>query len=270
MKSLNSLLLLISIFAITSCGNTNSEKAIDNTTTSANRAYYQLKIYTFDSDNQVSTVDKYLEEAYLPGLKNLGINNIGVFKRKLNEADSIRKTYVLIPFTSIDQFLTLEDKLMIDEKYKEAGSDYLNVSYEHPPYYRIESILLKAFEDMPQLKTPSFNSARADRVYELRSYESPTEEYFKNKVEMFNEGGEINIFDKLEFNAVFYGEVISGAQMPNLMYMTTFSDQASRDTHWDAFGSSPEWNELVSISKYNNNVSHSDINFLYPTEYSDY
>ena len=270
MKTLKLLLLIISTFVITSCGNSNSDKKAENKSITANREYYQLKIYTFDSDYQVSSVDKYLKEAYLPGLKKLGIYNIGVFKLKINETDSIQKTYVLIPFSTIEQFLTLEDKLAKDKEYLEAGSDYINASYEHPSYNRIESILLRAFQYMPVLKAPTFNNSRSERVYELRSYESATEQYHKNKVEMFNEGGEINIFEQLGFNATFYGEVISGANMPNLMYMTTFSNQASRDEHWDAFGNAPEWNELKSISKYKNNVSHSDIHFLFPTEYSDY
>ena len=39
---------------------------------------------------------------------------------------------------------------------------------------------------------------------------------------MFNAGGEIDIFTKLNFNAVFYGDVIVGSHMPNLMYLTCF------------------------------------------------
>jgi hypothetical protein len=58
--------------------------------------------------------------------------------------------------------------------------------------------------------------------------------------------------------------------MPNLMYMTTFTDQESRDEHWKAFGEAPEWKELIGMPKYEHNVSHADIIFLYPTEYSDY
>ena len=48
-------------------------------------------------------------------------------------------------------------------------------------------------------------------------------------------------FEKLGFNAVFFGDVISGSDMPNLMYMTTFVDRESRDAHWTAFVDSPEW-----------------------------
>ncbi len=270
MKTLKFLLLMIFTFAMISCGYSNSDKTVENKSISANKEYYQLKIYTLDSDSQVAAVDKYLKGAYLPGLKKMGINNIGVFKGRIKETDSIQKTYVLIPFSTIEQFLTLEDKLTEDKEYLEAGNDYINASYEHPSYQRIESILLKAFQGMPELKVPTFNSSRSERVYELRSYESATEQYNINKVEMFNDGGEINLFDQLGFNAVFYGEVISGAKMPNLMYMTTFSDQASRDQHWKEFSNAPEWQEMKVIPKYLNTVSHSDINFLFPTDYSDY
>ncbi len=62
-----------------------------------------------------------------------------------------------------------------------------------------------------------------DRAYELRSYESPTEKLYWNKVEMFNKGDEIGLFKRLNFNAmVFYGEVVAGSRMPNLMHLTDF------------------------------------------------
>jgi NIPSNAP len=109
-----------------------------------------------------------------------------------------------------------------------------------------------------------------ERVYELRSYESATEKLFRNKVKMFNEGGEIAIFKKLNFNAIFYSEVIAGNKMPNLMYMTSFENMADRDAHWKNFGSDPDWKALSSLPEYRNNVSHIDIMFLRPAAYSDY
>ncbi len=261
---------MVIIFAMASCKKMNSDNTVEDKPLTQAREYYQLKVYTFDMDEQVKTTDKYLKEAYLPGLKKLKIKDIGVFKLRPNETDSIKNTFVLIPFSSLEQFLTLEEELGKDETYLAAGSDYINASHEHPPYQRIESTLLKAFADMPNMQASALDVPRSQRVYELRSYESATETYYKNKVDMFNAGGEIKLFNRLEFNAVFYAEVISGSKMPNLMYMTTFSDQTSRDAHWKAFIDSPEWKELKSMSKYENNVSHADITFLYPTEYSDY
>ena len=61
---------------------------------------------------------------------------------------------------------------------------------------------------------------------------------------MFNEGGEIGIFEKIGANAVFYAQVLLGSQKPRLMYMTTYSDMKSHDEHWAAFRNHPEWKTL--------------------------
>jgi hypothetical protein len=134
----------------------------------------------------------------------------------------------------------------------------------------METIILKAFALSPVMKLPELTSPKNERVYELRSYESAGEAIFRNKVRMFNEGGEMDIFTKLNFNAVFYGEVVAGSQMPNLMYMTTFENRADRDAHWAAFSSDPDWKRLSSLPEYKNNVSHADVTFLRPADYSDF
>lgn len=269
MKTSKLILLIVVIFTITNCKK-NTNKITENIPLEQAREFYQLKTYMFDTDEQVQTTDNYLKDAFLPALKKQGIKNIGVFKSRLNETDSLKKIVVLIPFSSLARFHALDGELAKDNSYLTAGSDYINASYEQPPYQRLESVLLKAFKDMPFMQASKLDGPRSDRIYELRSYESPTESYFKNKLDMFNAGGEIKLFDRLEFNAVFYGEVISGSKMPNLMYMTTFSNQESRDAHWKTFFESPEWQELKADARYKNNVSHIDINFLYPTNYSDY
>lgn len=249
--------ILIFILAMTNIINAQDES----------REFYELKIYSFELEEQEQSIDKFLKNAYLPALKKQNINNIGVFKPR---ADSIKKIYVLIPFSSLEQFDLLENNLSNDKTYIANGSEYINAVHNKPTYQRFESILLKAFIDMPTMAASPLDGPRKDRIYELRSYESSSEAYYKNKVDMFNAGGEVKLFERLNFNAVFYGEVISGSKMPNLMYMTTFSNQGSRDEHWKEFVDAPEWNKLKSMSKYQNNVSHIDIMFLFPTEYSDY
>ncbi len=234
------------------------------------RQYYQLKIYTLETDEQVKITDNYLKEIYLPALKKLKISNIGVFKTRPNEKDTIIKIYLLIPFSSLSEFQALDDQLTKVQTNHSGNSEYHTALYDKPPFQRVASILLKAFKDMPSIQPSPLEGTRKDRIYELRSYESPTETYFLNKIDMFNDGGEIELFKRLNFNSVFYGEVIAGPKMPNLMYMTTFSNQESRDLHWKLFVDAPEWKEMSSLPKYQNNVSHIDITFLYPTAYSDY
>ncbi|MFV8373150.1 NIPSNAP family protein [Flavobacterium sp. LB2P74] len=270
MKLTKLLFLVVITLTITSFKKTTPYYTTTEKSAMPSRQFYQIKTYIFKTEQQVETTEKYLKEAFLPGLKKLGIKNIGVFKPRPNATDTIKKVMLVIPFSSMTQFLGLEEKLAKDKTYVNAGADYLNASYKQAPYLRIESIVLKAFSDHPILSTPVLNTPRENRVYELRSYESATEAIYKNKVDMFNAGGEIKLFDRLAFNPVFYGEVISGAKMPNLMYMTTFADQESRDSHWKTFVDSPEWKGLIAMEKYKNNISHIDITFLYPTDYSDY
>ncbi len=85
---------------------------------------------------------------------------------------------------------------------------------------------------------------------------------------MFNEGGEIKLFKRLSFNAVFYAEVLSGNRMPNLMYMTSFDNMDERNKHWKAFGDDPEWKRLSGLEEYQHTVSKLDIILLHPTSYS--
>jgi hypothetical protein len=134
----------------------------------------------------------------------------------------------------------------------------------------MENILLEAFPLAPKMQLPALKSGKKDRVYELRSYESATEKIYRNKVQMFNEGGEIALFKRLNFNAIFYGNVIAGSKMPNLMYMTSFENMEDRDNHWKTFSADPEWKKLSALPEYQKNVSHIDITLIYPAEYSDY
>lgn len=237
---------------------------------SQTQEFYQLKTYSFDSEIQEKLTDNYLENAFIPTLKNLNIQNIGVFKPRPTDSVTPKKTYVLIPFNSLVQFQLIEDTLLKNESHKANGKAYLEAPHDKPPYSRIESVLMKAFIHMPKMEASKLDGPREDRIYELRSYEAATEQLYKKKVDMFNAGGEVKLFDQLGFNAVFYAEVISGAQMPNLMYMTTHANQETRDANWKAFSNSPVWNKLKVIPKYQNTVSKNVTLFLYPTKYSDY
>jgi hypothetical protein len=231
--------------------------------------FYQLKIYSFENELQVKQVDSFLKQAFLPALHRSGISKVGVFKPVNEEQVQTKKIYILIPLKSLEQFEKLPELLDKDQQFQMDGKDYINASYDNPPYLRIESIILKTFKGMPGVGIPNHPTPRSERIYELRSYQGATEKIFQRKVEMFNEGGEIEIFKELGFSPVFFGEVISGASMPNLMYMTTFSNETSQKEHWDAFQAHPVWNAIKEIEKYKNTVSKIDKYMLYPTEYSD-
>ncbi|PWJ56599.1 NIPSNAP protein [Dyadobacter jejuensis] len=233
------------------------------------REFYQIKIYRINSSEQGDRVEKYLKDAYIPAMHRIGIKNIGVFKPVTSDSLSGKQIYVLTPFKSLDQLAQLPSTLEKDKQYLSAGKDYLDAAYNNAPYQRIETTILRAFEGHPFISKPALSGSKAERIYELRSYESATEKLHLNKVRMFNDGNEVGIFDRLGFNAVFYGEVVSGGTMPNLMYMTTFDNKASRDAHWKAFTDDAEWAKVKVIPEFQHNVSKNIQKFLFPTEYSD-
>ncbi|HWZ03805.1 MAG TPA: NIPSNAP family protein [Mucilaginibacter sp.] len=235
----------------------------------AKKYYYQIKIYHLKTQSQEDRLDNYLQNAYLPVLHRLGIKNVGVFKPVTGDTLG-KRVYVLIPFRTRKQLESLSDKLSADSQYFIDGKDYINAPYNDEPYTRMETIILRAFPKMTEPAVPQLSADKADRVYELRSYESPTEAFNLNKVKMFNDGNEVALFKRLGFNAVFYAEVLAGSHMPNLMYMTTFNSKADRDKHWDTFSNDPEWKTLVALPQYQHNVSKADIIFLHPTAYSDF
>lgn len=231
------------------------------------KEYFQIKIYQYESPSQAEKIESYLEDAYLPAVHRAGIKAVGVFK-PIEASDN--RIFVFLPFKSLDQFSQLEEKLNKDKAFQKAGKAYLDAPFDDPPYLRTETILLHAFDYQPESHISDLNSSPEDRVYELRSYESYTEHILANKIQMFNEGGEVDLFAKLEFNAVFYGEVIAGSHMPNLMYMTSFANMESREEHWAAFRDHPDWEKLKSLKEYQDNVSHIDIVMLHHTSYSDF
>lgn len=232
-----------------------------------NEGYFQLKIYHFTNAAQEASIDSFLQFRYLPFLHNEKLNNIGVFKAIANDTATDKKIYVFIPFKSLKQW---ENFIAVSRSNSfAADGGYESSTYNKPAYSRFETILLKAFPLMPAVASSRLTTPKSERVYELRSYEGPTENFFRSKVKMFNEGGEIALFSRLGFNAVFYSEVIAGPKMPNLMYMTSFENMKSREEHWKAFSSDPAWKTLSSKREYQHNVSHSDIMFLRPVEYSE-
>jgi hypothetical protein len=233
------------------------------------REYYELRTYRFKNLAQQERVEAYLQKALLPALHRMGIKKVGVFKPEETDSTYGKKLLLLIPFRSLEEFEKLTNKLAKDNQYFTDGKDYIDAAYDNPPYARMEVVVLKAFSSMPESVVPDFKTPLSERVYELRSYEGHTEKIYRNKVQMFNDGDEVGLFKRLGFNAVFYGEVLAGSTMPNLMYMTTFENRTARDEHWKAFGQDPQWKKLSAMPEYQHNVSKNVTLFFRPTSYSD-
>lgn len=135
-------------------------------------------------------------------------------------------------------------------------------------YVRYERTILRAFAGLPELKLPP--SSQGGHIFEVRTYESDNAATLQKKIEMFNKG-EMQIFQRLGMNPVFFGEALVGSKLPHLTYMLAFDDLAHRDRAWKAFGTDPEWLKLratpgLSDADIVSNISNM---ILRPTAFSE-
>lgn len=228
------------------------------------REFYELREYLLKDETQQKIVENYFQNAVIPAYNRLGSKPIGVFSELKPEGQT--RLFAVIPYKSLDDFSTVHNKLASDSKYQHDASDYLNAPATTPAYERMNVSLLKAFKGMPQIKVPGSQQ----RIFELRRYESPTESAAKKKIEMFNDAGEMAIFNKAGLRAVFFGEMLIGSMMPNLTYMLTYNDMEEHDKNWKQFGSDPEWKKLSTTPEYTDArlISKITATFLTPASFS--
>jgi hypothetical protein len=138
------------------------------------------------------------------------------------------------------------------------------------PYVRVENSLFRAFPSMPTLEPPPTEDRTANRLFELRTYESDNLATLGRKVEMFG-NGEIAIFRRLGLLPVFFGVSLFAPNVPNLTYMVAHENLAAREKTWAAFGRDPEWEKLRTKAEYSDPglVSNISMSLLSPLPFSD-
>ena len=231
------------------------------------RGFYQLRRYQLADRPQRKLADDYFRDALVPGLNRMQINPVGVFNVTIGPETPA--AYVLIPSTSVDKLVTVDDRLAKDAEYMKTATPFLNAPGKEPAFGRMESSLMQAYEKMPKITLPAASTSRSPRVFELRTYESPSIQDHWKKIEQMS-SGEGDIFTKAGIPQVFYGDTLIGTRLPNLTYMICFDSLAERDKKWDAFRSSPEWKALSSDPRfaYEDIVSNITNIMLAPTSYS--
>jgi hypothetical protein len=231
------------------------------------REYYELRKYHLQSGPQVQLTQNYLSGALLPALNRMGITPIGAFNLDIGSETPI--LYLLLPSTSLETLVTAELRLQHDDVFMKAADAFWNAPATAPPFVRVESSLLVAFEGWPKLVVPPATAQNGKRVFQLRTYESPSPQDHVRKVEMFHHG-EFDVFQKAGFRQVFYGDTLIGSRMPNLTYMLSFTDLAEMNDHWDKFRNDPAWKALSGSPQYNYEAIVSNISnlILSPTAFS--
>lgn len=229
--------------------------------TTPKKEFYEIREYELRFGSPVANLENYFKNALIPTLNRLGVKNVGVFK-EIGKSEPA-KIYVFIPYASIEQYATVSVQLKSDEKFKELSQEYNSLLPDKAPYARYSSSLLVAFDGLPQMIKPNAEQ----RFFEMRTYESFSEDAARRKRKMFNDE-EIKIFYNTKLNPVFFGEVVAGEHQPCLTYMLTFKNMEERDANWKAFIADADWKRVSSMPEYANTVSRIIRVFLEPTTYS--
>jgi hypothetical protein len=214
--------------------------------------YYELRVYTTKSEQQQKLVSDYWQNAAVPAYNRMGITPVGVF----TEVDDspTNKIYVLIPCDSLEVFAAIPARLAADATYQAAAAAYMALPKSNPAYERIESSLNVAFDSMKKLAAPPSAADKTPWIFELRTYQSPSESKGINKVQMFN-NGEVPLMQEAGLCPVFFSQTLVGSQMPNLVYMVSGENKEEHKKHWKVFFDAPVWKKLSGDPQYKDNVS---------------
>ncbi len=211
------------------------------------REFYQLRRYQVQSGPQTKLCEDYFGAALVPTLTRLGMGPVGLFR--VTYGEQTPAYYVLIPARSVDALATLDLRLGKDEAFLKAAAPFWGAPATAPAFERVESSLLAAFEGWPRLTPPASSAGKQSRIFQLRTYESPSDAAHVRKVEMFHRG-EFDLFVKAGAHPVFFGDTLVGHRLPNLTYMLSFGSMAELEKAWDAFRDAPGWKTLQADPRY--------------------
>jgi hypothetical protein len=214
---------------------------------SGKREFYQIRRYNLMSSPQLQLTENYLGDALIPALARMGMGPVGAFK--LDIGQDTPAYYVLIPGPSVGELAEIDLHLGKDEDFLKIASPFWNATSAAPAFQRVEISLLSAFAGWPKLTPPASSATKGKRMFQLRTYESPSNGDHVRKVEMFH-SGEFEIFLKAGFHPVFFGDALSGSRLPNLTYMLSFENTAELEAKWDVFRNDPDWKKMGSDPRF--------------------
>lgn len=226
--------------------------------------YYELRAYRLKQGASADLLHQFLEKGAIPALNKLGAKPVGAFTEI--ESKDPATVFLLVTYPDLSVFARAADMLK-GANAPEGVNDYLQAGKDKPAFDRIDSWLMRAFAGMPQIELADYSKQKSDRIFELRTYESHSELKAARKVDMFNDG-EIQLMRDVGLGPVFYGEALTGPNLPHLTYMLSAKNEEEHKAHWAAFGKSPIWAKMNKDPKYADTVSKITKWMLKPTKYS--
>lgn len=229
----------------------------------AKTRFYVMEQFFLENGSQPERIHRFLSEALLPKLREVHRGPVLVLEALT--APHMPQVMLIMGIREIGEVWSVPKALFGDPKFQAAFDAW---EAGEPPYLSTSATLLEAMDYSPEIPVPA-KPPGTRRIFELRTYHSPTARQAKLLHERFS-GPEIKIFHRVGVHPVFYTETVFGAMRPNLTYLTPFASLAEREKAWNAFGADPEWAKVrkESIDRGGQISSQMQISLFRATAYS--
>jgi hypothetical protein len=202
--------------------------------------YFLLESYLLKNGSQAQRLGSYFQTARIGMASRLQTIAPALVLDALVAAH-MPQVLAVSAFGSLEEIAGMKRKLSEDAQAREAMAAW--EAGDEAAYEELNETVLEAAEycpPLPQVAPSPGDGEKPLRVFELRTYHSPTTRQLRALHERFA-GPEIRIFHRSGIHPILYSSTLIGANKPNLTYLIPFDDLAAREKAWAAFGADPEW-----------------------------
>jgi len=197
--------------------------------------FYVFEQYFLEQGSQPGRIHDFFSKALLPAMERINYKGPKIFLEAVL-APHMPEVAAIFGLESCDQVWSISKALFSDKEFVRAFDQW---ELGEPPYVSASASLLEATDYSPEIVVPEKPPA-APRIFELRTYHSPTARQAKALHERFS-SSETKIFHRVGVNPILYSSTVFGANRPNLTYLIPFDTLAAREKAWNAFSADEEW-----------------------------
>lgn len=224
--------------------------------------FYALESFKLKAGTQLPRLHEHFRTTLLPKMNGFW-SGPKIFLEAVI-APHLPQILVVYGFSSLDEMWGVRTKAMADPDLAKA-SEALESGPE-PGFETLDTTLLEAAPYSPEITA---SPAAKPRIFELRTYHSPTYRQLGALHDRFS-GPEIRIFHRTGIHPILYTSTLIGQNIPNLTYLIPFDSLAKREAAWNAFAADPEWVKVRkdSIDKHGQISSVQNVSLWKAADYS--
>jgi len=196
--------------------------------------YYILEQFYLENGSQPARIHDFFSKTLVPAVARVHKGPLIAMEALI--APHMPQVAVIVGLESLGQIHSISKALFGDKDFSRAFDQW---EAGDAPYVSSSASLLEATPYSPEIVIPEKPPA-TPRIFELRSYHSPTARQAKALHERFA-GPEIKIFHRVGVHPLFYSSTVFGQNRPSLTYLIPFESLSAREKAWNAFGADEEW-----------------------------